>query len=82
MDYIDICRGLLGEHTKHYVVLYISPDCPDTIQIRTDDKYAGSGITRKALSIFDANIIDEGWEIVWDEEDTNSEDNEDNLGSD
>lgn len=69
MTPIEHAKAILGEHMTHYVILAVSPEAPDTIQIRTDDKYAASGILERAKAILQENIVDDGWEIIFDEED-------------
>ena len=65
---LDQARGILGEHMKGYVILCVSHDAPNTLQIRTDNKYGALGMVTQSLDVLNENIVDDGWEIVWDEE--------------
>ena len=73
MEELDKVKGILGEFTKSYVVLAVTYDAPNTLQIRTDNRFAASGMVDRASDIFKENIVDEGWEIVWDSEEDDSE---------
>ena len=73
MNYLEKARGILGEYTKCYVILAVAPDAPNTLQIRTDNRFAATGMVERAIDILRENSVDEGWEIVWDTDD-NEED--------
>lgn len=75
MENLDKAKGILGEFSKNYVILAVSYDAPNTLQIRTDNRFAASGMVERAIDILRENSVDEGWEIVWDsDEDENEED--------
>lgn len=63
---IEHAQAILGEHMTAYVILTVSPDAPNTLQMRTDNRYAAYGMTTRGLEILSENIVDDGWEIVWD----------------
>tara|TARA_R100001163_G_scaffold65672_1_gene63909 strand:+ start:1001 stop:1240 length:240 start_codon:yes stop_codon:yes gene_type:complete len=66
-------KGILGEHCTSYVVFAVTPDAPNTLQMRTDNRYAALGMITRGLDILNENIVDEGWEIVWDNDDEEDE---------
>jgi len=72
-DTLGKAKAILSEHMTSYVILAVSPDSPNTLQVRTDNRFAATGMLERAIDIFRENVVDEGWEIVWD---TNDEDNE------
>tara|TARA_X000001382_G_scaffold34506_1_gene22762 strand:- start:192 stop:428 length:237 start_codon:yes stop_codon:yes gene_type:complete len=65
---IEHAKSVLGEHMTSYVILCVAPDAPNTLQIRTDNRYAALGMATRALDILNENIVDDGWEIVWTDE--------------
>ena len=73
MEPIENARAILGEHMTHYVVLCVSPEAPSTLQIRTNDRFAASGLVQRAINILEENIVDEGWEIEWTIDDEDEE---------
>tara|TARA_X000001382_G_scaffold102838_1_gene77668 strand:- start:774 stop:1004 length:231 start_codon:yes stop_codon:yes gene_type:complete len=75
MKPIEHARAILGEHMTHYVILAVAPDAPMTLQMRTDDRYAANGLLSRGIDILSENVVDEGWEIQWTDEDED-EDNE------
>jgi len=72
-DTLGKAKAILSEHMTSYVILAVSLDSPNTLQVRTDNRFAATGMLERAIDIFRENVVDEGWEIVWD---TNDEDNE------
>ena len=76
MDAMDKARGILGEHMDSYVILAVSHDAPNTLQLRCNNRFAASGMVDRAIAILQENVVDEGWEIVWDTDD--EEDNTQN----
>ena len=75
MKPIEHARAILGEHMTHYVILAVAPDAPMTLQMRTNDRYAANGLLSRGIDILSENVVDEGWEIQWTDEDED-EDNE------
>lgn len=71
---IDKSKMILSEHMTSYVILAVSPDAPNTLQIRTDNRFAATGMLERATEILQENIVDEGWEIVWDSEEEDEDD--------
>lgn len=71
---LDKSKMILSEHMTSYLILAVSPDAPNTLQIRTDNRYAASGMAEHALEILKDNLVDTGWEIVWDVDDEDEED--------
>lgn len=65
---IEHAKSILSEHMMSHIIICVSPDAPNTLQLRTDNRYAGLGMVTRALDILNENIVDDGWEIVWDEE--------------
>jgi len=71
---LDKTKMILSEHMTSYLILAVSPDAPNTLQIRTDNRYAAAGMAEHALEILKDNLVDTGWEIVWDVDDEDEED--------
>ena len=74
MKPIEHAQAILGEHMTHYVILAVTPDAPMTLQMRTNDRYAAHGLVTRGIDILGENVVDEGWEIQWTDEDEDSGD--------
>ena len=71
---IEHARGILGEHMRCYLIICMHEDAPNTVQIRTDNKYAALGLVEHVAEILKENTVDDGWEIVLTDEEEDEED--------
>lgn len=67
-DPIMKVKGILGEHYQNYIVICVHEDAPNTLQLRTDNKYAAIGLVNQAFEVLKEITVDDGWEIVFDED--------------
>ena len=70
---IEHARGILGEHMQCYLIICMHENAPNTVQIRTDNKYAALGLTEHVSGILREHTVDDGWEIVFTEEEEEEE---------
>ena len=71
---IDNAKAILGEHMLNYCIITIDPKFKNTLHVRFDNQYAAMGMMERAIDILRENVVDDGWEIVWD---NNNEEDED-----
>ena len=72
---IDKAKAILGEHMLNYCIVTIDPKVKNILHIRFDNQYAAIGMLERTLDILRENIVDDGWEIIFD----SSEEEEDDL---
>tara|TARA_R100001510_G_C7599740_1_gene166719 strand:+ start:415 stop:651 length:237 start_codon:yes stop_codon:yes gene_type:complete len=72
---IESAKAILGEHMLNYCIITVDPRFKNVLHVRFDNQYAAIGMMERAIDILRENVVDDGWEIVWD---TNDEDTEDN----
>ena len=75
IEKIQDAVALLQEHCDHFIIVAVSPDYPEEVQMTSSSKWCVDGLLGAAQRQQDiVNEIDSEYEIVWDEEESEEED--------
>ena len=75
IEKIEDAVSLLQEHCEHFLVIAVSPDYPEEVQMTSSSKWCVDGLLGAAQRQQDyVNELDSEFEVVWDDDDESDED--------